>query len=304
MSLTLRQARRCADDPSHGSVVQLGYDSASLENVRLDEVAGSCWSQGGSEGRVKGFSNTGLNCIIPSCQFREDQYISWSPMSLDNRIRIALIGSLLMIVSVPHRAVAQSWQDDIRWAQNNKTGPDLVNCPDQYGGRRLNCLTNGGRWCLMNMARDEAAKGQCNMAFEETLVTQCHNGAAQTRLRNAGQDPVCEFLAPRTKKPETGSGGSGQPGEGSGDQYIQSAKVEGSAVVVRARNTSNGGYHCSVHFTLSYVDAEGNPATEDKTGTFDIPKNYSGIVFQYTTDYAASTLRALGDIKPSCSTVF
>lgn len=223
-------------------------------------------------------------------------------MSFDNRMRIALIGSLLMIVSVPQRAIAQSWKDDIRWAQNDKTGPDKVNCPDQYGGRRLGCLMGGGRWCLMNMARDEAAKGQCNMAFEETLVTQCHpdGGPARARLNEAGQDQVCEFLAPGGKKPDTRHGGGGQQGGGSGDQYIQSAKVEGSAFVVRARNTSDSSYQCSVHFTLSYVDAQGESATEDKTGTFVIPKNDPpGIVYQYTTDYAASTLRA-SDIGTSC----
>jgi hypothetical protein len=224
-------------------------------------------------------------------------------MSFDNHIRIALIGSLMMVVSVPERAVAQSWMDDIRWAQNDRTGPDKVNCPEQYGGRRLGCYAGGGRWCLMNMARDEAAKGQCNMAFEETLVTQCHNGAAQTRLNDAGQDAVCAFLAPRAKpaKPGPSSAGGGQQGGGSGDQYIQSAKVEGSAFVVRARDKSDSNYQCSIHFTLSYVDAQGESATEDKTGTFVISKNdRPGVVlYQYTTDYAASTLRA-SDIGTSC----
>jgi len=83
------------------------------------------------------------------------------------------------------------WMNDIDWSIGN-TGP--VDCPEQYLATYPECIFGGGRACLMSKAIDSAKANNCSWAFRLTLITQCHNGTAQSRIANAGQDAVCNYL--------------------------------------------------------------------------------------------------------------
>jgi hypothetical protein len=87
--------------------------------------------------------------------------------------------------------VRPEWMDDVDWAIGN-TGP--VDCPEQYLATYPECIFGGGRSCLMRKAIDSAKANNCSWAFRLTLITQCHNGAAQLRVANAGQDAICNYL--------------------------------------------------------------------------------------------------------------
>jgi len=83
------------------------------------------------------------------------------------------------------------WMKHIDWSIGN-TGP--VDCPEQYLATYPECIFGGGRACLMSKAIESAKANNCSWAFRLTLITQCHNGAAQTSIANAGQDAVCNYL--------------------------------------------------------------------------------------------------------------
>jgi hypothetical protein len=87
--------------------------------------------------------------------------------------------------------VRPRWMDHIDWSIGN-TGP--VDCPEQYLATYPECIFGGGRACLMSKAIEAAKANNCSWAFRLTLITQCHNGAAQTDIANAGQDAVCSYL--------------------------------------------------------------------------------------------------------------
>lgn len=72
--------------------------------------------------------------------------------------------------------------------------PDDVHCVGQYQTTYAECLTGGGRACLMSKAMAFAKSGDCERAFNLTLICQCHNGAAQDQLRAAGPRAVCGYL--------------------------------------------------------------------------------------------------------------
>jgi hypothetical protein len=90
-------------------------------------------------------------------------------------------------------AVAEKpdWQKGIDWAIGD-TGP--VDCPAQYAATYPECIFKGGRSCLMSKAIDAAKANNCSWAFQLTLITQCHNSAAQTALAIAGQQAICDYL--------------------------------------------------------------------------------------------------------------
>jgi hypothetical protein len=50
----------------------------------------------------------------------------------------------------------------------------------------------------MSYAIRDARAGRCDLALEESLVTQCHNGAAQRTIESAGSDRVCQYLRDKT----------------------------------------------------------------------------------------------------------
>ena len=71
------------------------------------------------------------------------------------------------------------WKENIDWSIGNSTGPDQVNCPDQYLATEPKAMTEGGRAALMRRAIDSAKANNCEYAMRLTLITQCHNAAAQ-----------------------------------------------------------------------------------------------------------------------------
>ena len=86
------------------------------------------------------------------------------------------------------------WQDNINWSIGNSTGADQVNCPDQYLATEPAALTSGGRAALMRRAIESAKANNCDYAMRLTLITQCHNAAAQQEIAAAGQQAVCDYL--------------------------------------------------------------------------------------------------------------
>lgn len=100
---------------------------------------------------------------------------------------------LASLVSLP--ALANDWRNDVNWSIGNETGPDRLDCPDQYVATEARCSAEGGRACLMKRAIESAKAKNCSYAMRLTLVTQCHNSGAQQRLGGAGEKTVCEYLA-------------------------------------------------------------------------------------------------------------
>lgn len=87
------------------------------------------------------------------------------------------------------------WQNNIDWSiGNHTTDPGETNCVDQYLATEPACITGGGRSCLMQRAIESAKANNCSYALRLTLITQCHNGAAQQTIGGAGQDVVCQYL--------------------------------------------------------------------------------------------------------------
>lgn len=50
---------------------------------------------------------------------------------------------------------------------------------------------------MMGYAIRDARSRHCDLALEEALVTQCHNGAAQKAIADAGVWKVCAYLRGR-----------------------------------------------------------------------------------------------------------
>ena len=88
------------------------------------------------------------------------------------------------------KSVQEDWQVGILWAKGDS---GAVDCPQLYGATYPECIFKGGRSCLMSKALDSAKANNCSWAFQLTLITQCHNGAAAMSLAKAGQDNVCGY---------------------------------------------------------------------------------------------------------------
>lgn len=89
------------------------------------------------------------------------------------------------------------WQCNIDWAEQNVTGPDQLNCPDQYTYVAPQCIFSGGRACVIGYARAAAALGYTDQAFRLALLTQCHNPDARRTIDNAGAERVASYLLNR-----------------------------------------------------------------------------------------------------------
>ena len=94
-------------------------------------------------------------------------------------------------------AASANWVDGINWSIGNSTGPDQLNCPEQYVATEPRAAFEGGRAALMRRAIESAKAGNYPYAFRLALITQCHNAAAQAELAAAGQKAVGDYL--RTK---------------------------------------------------------------------------------------------------------
>ncbi len=89
------------------------------------------------------------------------------------------------------------WITNIEWSIRD-TGP--VNCPEQYS-LVTDCRTEG-RACVMRRAIQLARLQECGQAYDLTMVTQCHNPAAQKSIAAAGVDQVCQYLRQKYQSSE------------------------------------------------------------------------------------------------------
>lgn len=69
-----------------------------------------------------------------------------------------------------------------------------ADCPEQYQYPECLLPGAGNRSCLMRKAIQSAKDNDCQNAMRQSLITQCHNGAAQAILAQAGQPAVCDYL--------------------------------------------------------------------------------------------------------------
>ena len=97
-----------------------------------------------------------------------------------------------------------AWQCHLDWSSRDQ---GYVDCPAEYlayspqchlcvpGWKgHPDCLNVGGRARMMEYAKASAKAGNCNQAFSEAVVTQCHNGPAIDQIRAAGVEAVCGYL--------------------------------------------------------------------------------------------------------------
>jgi hypothetical protein len=108
---------------------------------------------------------------------------------------IGMVGYATVTASIP--ASASSWQEGVNWSIGNSTGPDQLNCPEQYAMTEPRAAFEGGRAALMRRAIDSAKHGNYAYAFRLTLITQCHNGGFQAVLARVGQQQLGDYLRTR-----------------------------------------------------------------------------------------------------------
>ena len=124
-------------------------------------------------------------------------------MSTRTMIVAALAGTALavgMATNAEKRPVwpeKPAWQGDLDWATANETGPDDLGCPKYYTETAPECLSGGGRACLMRFATQAAQAHDDDAAFRLALITECHDPAGVQSLAEAGHELVGEYL--RTK---------------------------------------------------------------------------------------------------------
>jgi hypothetical protein len=98
---------------------------------------------------------------------------------------------------------APDWQIHLDWSIRDQ---GHVDCGEQYSPYPTcavctpdwkghpDCLERGGRACMMSYAIRDARAGDCDLALDESLVTQCHNACARRTIEVAGASRVCEYL--------------------------------------------------------------------------------------------------------------
>ena len=114
-----------------------------------------------------------------------------------NKLLALLVATTLALLSGFANADKPDWQKGLDWSIGNSTGPDLVNCPDQYLATEAGALTSGGRAALMRSAINAAKANNQDYALRLSLITQCHNSGAQTQIAQAGKAAVTEYLKTR-----------------------------------------------------------------------------------------------------------
>ena len=102
-----------------------------------------------------------------------------------------------MAVMMSSYAFAQGGQvSEVIGACAQDTGP--ADCPATYQALRASsCLgPNGGRSCLIRMAKEAAAANDCVRAYQLAYACQCNSGQDTGRelLKSAGTDSVCKAL--------------------------------------------------------------------------------------------------------------
>lgn len=108
-----------------------------------------------------------------------------------------LVAAMFAILSGTAHADKPDWQQHLDWSIGNSTGPDHVNCPEQYVATEAAALTSGGRAALMRSAINAAKANNQDYAMRLALIGQCHNSGAQTQIAQAGKAAVTAYLAAR-----------------------------------------------------------------------------------------------------------
>jgi hypothetical protein len=114
--------------------------------------------------------------------------------------QIAKRATLMVVAGVFLIATAliadtQDWQKHLDWSIGNHTSdPGETNYIDQYVATESACIVGGGRSCLMKRAMESAKANNYAYAFRLSLITQCHNGTAQSQIGAAGQQAVGDYL--------------------------------------------------------------------------------------------------------------
>lgn len=88
------------------------------------------------------------------------------------------------------------WQKHIDWCIGD-TG--VIECPQDV--IYPECLQQGtiagkkgGRACLLEKGIRSAKDKDCDNAFRQAKVCQCHNKPAQEQINGAGKQAVCDYL--------------------------------------------------------------------------------------------------------------
>lgn len=90
------------------------------------------------------------------------------------------------------KVTRSDWMTHVDWAiANSGTGPS-TDCPQEYPYH--DCVSVGGRSCLMNYAIQSAKNNHCENALRVTAITQCHNQGARQQIVAAGAQAVCDYL--------------------------------------------------------------------------------------------------------------
>ena len=103
-------------------------------------------------------------------------------------------------------AYAGGWQEGVNWSIGNFTGPDQLNCPEQYAATEPRAAFEGGRAALMRRAIESAKAGNYAYAFRLTLITQCHKPASRRYSRawaNKRSATICGLASRAIRKTYT-----------------------------------------------------------------------------------------------------
>ena len=110
------------------------------------------------------------------------------------------LGVVLALTLVIHSGSAAQkpvWQQRCDWCITDRSGADGVGCPEQYEQTLPECLTLGGRACLMEKGIAAAKAKDDARAFTLALICQCHDQEALNDVNAAGAKNVADYL--RTK---------------------------------------------------------------------------------------------------------
>ncbi len=90
------------------------------------------------------------------------------------------------------------FKESLSWCISSYTKePGELDCANEYVATYPECLTSGGRSCLMKKAVASAKDAKCDMAFRLALICQCHSDGGRSEIEAAGKQAVCDFLKSR-----------------------------------------------------------------------------------------------------------
>jgi hypothetical protein len=110
-----------------------------------------------------------------------------------------IVGSAIVAAAWSCCSYAQPASNDytaqIAWCAQDRGLPD---CPVTYQTLRADeCLSShDNRSCLIRMAKEAAAAGDCSRAYRLVYACQCNKSqeSARAAIATAGQNAVCKYL--------------------------------------------------------------------------------------------------------------